>query len=116
MAECGYRGKPLLSLIEEPQNIPIIDYRHKQKEDETRQYLDTDVIYNRPREVFWVDDKSKVIGLTYKEYDKSCDSLRYGFHPHYQDNRIFRLNRSLEPSSFNQIARDSQRFKLLYKK
>ncbi|HFI0840837.1 TPA: transposase, partial [Streptococcus suis] len=49
-------------------------------------------------------------------YDKSCDSLRYGFHPRYQDNRIFRLKRSVEPIIFNQVARDSQKFKRLYKK
>ncbi|HFI0186192.1 TPA: transposase, partial [Streptococcus suis] len=36
--------------------------------------------------------------------------------PHYQDNRIFRLKRSVEPIIFNQVARDSKKFKRLYKK
>lgn len=116
MADRGYSGIPLQNLIEEATIIPIIDHPHKWKEDETRQYLDTDVTYNQSGEVFWVDDKGKAIQLIYKGYDKSCDSLRYGFHPRYQDNRIFRLKRSVEPIIFNQVARDSQKFKRLYKK
>ena len=35
-----------------------------------------------------------MIELIYKGYDQSSDSLRYGFHPKYNDNRIFRINRS----------------------
>ncbi|HFU3968476.1 TPA: transposase, partial [Streptococcus suis] len=116
MADRGYSGIPLQNLIEEATMIPIIDHPRKWKEDETRQYLDTDVIYNQSGEVFWVDDKGKAIQLIYKGYDKSCDSLRYGFHPRYQDNRIFRLKRCVEPIIFNQVARDSKKFKRLYKK
>lgn len=116
MAVRGYSGTPLQTLLEEAHIIPIIDNPHKWKEDETKQYLDTDIIYNQSGEVFWVDDKGKAIQLIYKGYDKSCDSLRQGFHPSYQDSRIFRLKRSVEPIIFHQVGRDSQKFQHLYKK
>ncbi|MGU8000417.1 transposase, partial [Streptococcus suis] len=74
---------------------------HKWKEDSPRQYLDTDLIYNQSGQVFWVDDRGQAIQLVYKGYDSSSDSLRYGFHPKYQDKRIFRLKRCVEPIIFN---------------
>ena len=46
-ADKGYSGKPLQTLLEEAAIIPIIDNRHQWKEDETRQYLDTDLIGNQ---------------------------------------------------------------------
>ncbi|WP_223837093.1 transposase [Streptococcus pseudoporcinus] len=54
--------------------------------------------------------------LLYKGYDKFCDSLCYGFHSKNQDDRIFRLKRSVETIIFNQVARSSHKFKQLYKK
>lgn len=83
MAVRGYSGIPLQNLIEEATIIPIIDHPRRWKEDETRQCLDTDVIYNQSGEVFWVDDNGKATQLICKGYDKSCDSLQYGFHAHY---------------------------------
>ena len=81
MADKGYSGKPLQTLLEEAAIIPIIDNRHQWKEDETRQYLDTDLIGNQSGQVWYVADNGKAIELVYKGYDKSSDSLRYGFHP-----------------------------------
>lgn len=116
MADKGYSGSSLQTLLEEAHIITIIDNPHKWKENDTRQYLDTDLIYNQSGEVFWVDDRGQAIQLIYKGYDSSSDSLRYGFHPKYQDDRIFRLKRCVEPIIFNQVARDSKKFKRLYKK
>ena len=116
MADKNYSGKPLQNLLEDADILPLIDNPHYWKEDETRQYLDTDLVYNQSGEVFWVDDKGELIQLQYRGYDKSCDSLRYGFHPKYHDKRQFRLKRSVEPIIFNKIGRDSQKFKNLYKK
>lgn len=115
-ADRGYSGAPLQNLLEDADIIPIIDNPHKWKEDETRQYLDTNLIYNQSGEVFWVDEKGKAEKLIYKGYDKSCDSLRYGFHPGQDDDRIFRLKRRVDPIIFNKVARDSEKFKKLYKK
>ncbi len=116
MADKGYSGSPLQYLLEEADITPIIDHPHKWQGDDTRQYLDTDLIYNQSGEVFWVTDRGQAIQLVYKGYDSSCDSLRYGFHAKYQDRRIFRLKRCVEPIIFNQVARDSKKFKRLYKK
>ena len=52
-ADRGYSGAPLQNLLEDADIIPIIDNPHKWKEDETRQYLDTDLIYNQSGEVIW---------------------------------------------------------------
>lgn len=116
MADRGYSGEPLQHLLEDADILPIIDAPHRWKEEETRQYLDTDIVYNQSGQVFWVDDQCEEIELLYKGYDKSCDSLRYGFHPQYQDSRIFRLKRSFEPIIFNKVGRASQKFKRQYKK
>lgn len=116
MADKGYSGEPLQYLLEDASIIPIIDNPHRWKEEETRQYLETDLVYNQSGQVFWVDDKGTLHRLLYKGYDASCDSLRYGFHPRYKEEVIFRLKRSIEPIIFNKIARDSQKFKNLYKK
>ncbi|HFI0696009.1 TPA: transposase [Streptococcus suis] len=116
MADKGYSGRPLQALLEEAHIITIIDNPHKWREDSPRQYLDTDLIYNQSGQVFWVDDRGQAIQLVYKGYDSSSDSLRYGFHPKYQDKRIFRLERCVESIIFNQVARDSRKFERLYKK
>lgn len=115
MADKGYSGKPLQDLLEDANIIPVIDNRHQWKEDETRQYLNTDLIYNQNGQVWYVDEHGKAIELIYKGYDNSCDSLRYGFHPKYQNSKIYRLKRSVEPIIFNIIARSSAKFKKLYK-
>ncbi|MGZ7196580.1 transposase, partial [Streptococcus pyogenes] len=80
MADRGYSGEPLQDLLEGADILPIIDAPHRWKEEEIRQYLDTDIVYNQSGQVFWVDDQCEEIELLYKGYDKSCDSLRYGFH------------------------------------
>lgn len=116
MADRGYSGEPLQNLLEDAQIIPIIDTPHRWKEDETRQYLNTDLIYNQDGQVYWVDDRGQLIELQYRGYDHSSDSLRYGFHPKYQDKRVFRLKRSSEPIIFNKVGRASQKFKRLYQK
>lgn len=116
MADRGYSGEPLQNLLEKKGIIPIIDNPHRWKEDKTRQYLDTDLIYDQSGNVWYVDDRGKQIKLLYKGYDKSKDSLRFGFHPSQKNPKIYRLKRSVEPIIFNRVARSSAKFKQLYKK
>ncbi|MGZ7144995.1 transposase, partial [Streptococcus pyogenes] len=47
MADRGYSGEPLQDLLEGADILPIIDAPHRWKEEETRQYLDTDIVYNQ---------------------------------------------------------------------
>ena len=60
-------------------------------------------------------DNGKAIELVYKGYDKSSDSLRYGFHPKYNNSKSYRLKRSVEPIIVTIVARSSAKFKRLYK-
>ncbi|MDQ8759235.1 hypothetical protein [Streptococcus ruminantium] len=109
-------GVPLQSLLEEGHILPIIDNPLDGTETKPGSILDTDLLYNQSGEVFWVDDQGEAVQPLYKGYDKSCDRLRYGFHPKDQEDWIFRLKRSVDPIIFNQVARDSKKFKCLYKK
>ena len=51
-----------------------------------------------------------------KGYDKSRNSQRYGFHPKYNDKRIFRIPLKTDPRIFTKLARSSDKWKKLYKK
>lgn len=117
MADRGYDGKPLIDKIERRSITAIIDNRHMWKDGErTRQYKETDLIYDEDGRVFFIDDCGKSIPLIYEGYDSSTDSLRYKFHPKYSDCRIFRIKRSEDVRIFPKVARTSYKFKRLYKK
>lgn len=103
-------------MLKEKGIVPIIDICNKWKDgEETHQYKNTQLVYNYKGDVFYVPDKGEQIKLAYKGYDKSSDSLRYGFHPKYDDNRIFRIKCSTDPRIFNPVARDSKKWERLYK-
>lgn len=117
LADRGYDGTPLLELIESKDMVPIIDIKNQwAKDTHTKQYRDTDLIYTYNGQVFFVDDRGKEVELVYKGYDKSSDSLRYGFKPQHQDSRIFRIKRVEDRRVFSKVARNSPKFKRLYKK
>ena len=44
------------------------------------------------------------------------NSQRYGFHPKYNDKRIFRIPLKTDPRIFTKLARSSDKWKKLYKK
>ncbi|WP_229311382.1 transposase [Streptococcus sp. HF-1907] len=73
------------------------------------------MIGNQSGQVWYVADNGKAIELVYKGYDKSSDSLRYGFHPKYNNSKSYRLKRSVEPIIVTIVARSSAKFKRLYK-
>lgn len=115
MADRGYDGTPLIKKIERRSMTAIIDNRHMWKDGEqTRQYRDTDLVYDEDGQVFFVDNFGKPILLKYEGYDCSNDSLRYKFHPKYDDRRIFRIKRSEDVRIFSKVARTSHKFKRLY--
>ncbi len=96
--------------------IAIIPPRHMWKDEESRQYKDTALFYNQDGEVFYRTEDYEMIELIYKGYDQSSDSLRYGFHPKYNDNRIFRINRSEDIRIFQKVSQQSYKFERLYNK
>lgn len=61
------------------------------------------------------DDGTKT-EMIYKGYDKSTDSLRYGFKPQKHDKRIFSIKCEEDRRISTPVARSSHKWKRLYKK
>lgn len=116
LADRGYDCTDLIEWLETEDVAPIIDIRNCWKGEETRQFKDTDLIYNYKGKVYFVSEKGEPIELQYKGYDKSRKCLRYGFHPKYKDKRIFRIPLKTDPRIFTRVARNSSKWKRLYKK
>lgn len=70
-----------------------------------KQYKDTDVVYTYDGKVYYIDENGNRIKLRYLGYDKSSDSLRYGFKPQYKDNRVFRIKCDTDKRIFVTVAR-----------
>ena len=117
MADKAYDDTKIIEYLEEKSIAAIIDICNKWKDGEkTKQYKDTDIVYTYDGKVYYVNDKNEEIKLKYLGYDKSSNSLRYGFHPQYNDNRIFRISCDTDKRIFVTVARDSKKWGRLYKK
>ena len=79
-----YLQKTLLKLLSSILN----NWKNGEK---TKQYKDTDIVYTYDGKVYYINDKGKEIKLRYLGYDKSSYSLKYGFSPQYNDNRVLRI-------------------------
>lgn len=112
MADKGDDSVNFRKFIEEQGIIAVIPPRHmwKDKDEENRQYKDSALYYNQDEEVFYRTEDFQLISLVYK----GTDSLCYGFHPKYNDNRIFRINRSEDIRIFPKVSQQSHKFKRLY--
>lgn len=113
MADKGYDSVEFRKFIEEQGLIAIIPPRHMWKDEESRQYKDTALYYNQDGQVFYRTEDYEMIELVYKGYIQSTDSLRYGFHPKY-NNQIFRINRSEDIRIFPKVSQQSHKFERLY--
>lgn len=117
LGDRGYDGTPLIKRLEGKGIVPIIDICNKWRDGEkTKQYKDTPLTYTFNGKVFYTNDTGKEIELMYKGYDKSNDSARYGFHPKYNDKRIFRIKLEEDRRIFLPVGRQSMKFKRLYRK
>lgn len=114
LADRGYDSTELIEWLETEGIAPIIDIRNMWKGDETKQFKDTDLVYSFNGKVYYVDGKGKETELVYKGYDKSRNSSRYGFHPKYNDKRIFRIPLETDKRVFTRVARNSKKWKRLY--
>lgn len=118
----GYDSTDFLELIRSLGAIPIIDKRIIRKGDPLLQYKDTIVYYTEAGEVYYLDfaETSREINpdtgyprcmkrAIYKGYDAQRQALRYmcGFHQ-------YRLYIKDNPRMFNEVARDSLKFKREY--
>ncbi len=110
-ADKGYDGEELIKKVKSYDIKPIIDIREMWKDSETKQYKDTDIVYNNKGEVFLVTNNCETIKLKYEGYDKTRNTLRYS-----NGKKIYSINITEDERIFTPIARDSTKFKLLYNK
>lgn len=90
---------------------PIIDICNKWKDGErTRQYKDTDIVYDYKGNVYYINDRLEEIPMVYMGYDRNRDALRYKY-----ENKIYRILRKEDERIFTPIARNSKKFKRIYK-
>ena len=117
LGDRGYDSTTLIKKLEGNGIIPVIDICNKWRDGEkTKQYKNTNLTYTFNGKVYYTNDSGKEIELMYKGYDKSNDSARYGFHPKYKDNRIFRIKLNEDRRIFLPVGRQSKKFRRLYKK
>ena len=91
--------------------IPIVDIRNCWKDGEaTRQYKDTDMVYDYQGNVYMIDDKSKQHRMHYEGYDSQKKCLRYSY-----KGKTYKIYTSYDERVFLPVARDSMKFGRLYK-
>lgn len=106
----GYDSKELHNKVIEIGAKPIIDKRNMWKDgSKTKQYKDTDIVYDQEGNVYFVDENLKNHPMKYLGYDKERDALRYG----YAD-KVYRINRTEDERIFTPVARNSKKYKRLY--
>ena len=107
LADRGYDSTNLINWLTTENIAPIIDIRNCWKVEETRQFKDTDIVYNYRGKVYYIEETTgKKIELEYRGYDKSRKSQRYGFHPKYNDKRIFRIPLKTDCRIITKVARN----------
>lgn len=115
MADRGYDGKDFLKRVEDKTIHPIVDIKNMWRGEETKQYRNTDFIYNYKGDVFFVKENGEHVRASYKGYHKASDSLRYATHPKdgVKPQTIY-IKRDTDPRLFTQVGRDSKKFQRLY--
>ena len=87
-------------------------------QEETLKEIDNQPLaYNEDGEVFYIKDikTGEYKKLKYLGYDRQRKCLRYGF-KYDNKNKVFRIPISIDRRIFLPVARDSAKFKRLYKK
>jgi len=107
----GYDSIDMIKAVKGAGINPVIDIRNCWKDgEETKQYKDTDIVYNYKGDVFYVDDKCEKHKMKYEGYDKQKKCLRYS-----HEGKIHKIYTSYDERVFLPIARDSNKFKRIYK-
>ncbi len=117
LMDAGYDNGDRNKLLKQEYDInPLVDNRHMWRGEKLREIDNQPLAYNEDGEVFYIKDitKEEYEKLKYLGYDKERESLRYGF-KYGQDKRVFRIPLDVDRRIFLPIARDSDKFKRLYK-
>jgi hypothetical protein len=109
----GYDSLGMILSIKSAGINPIIDIRNCWKDGEkTKQYKNTDMVYNYKGEVFYVEcvnGNSVLNKMKYEGYDKQKNRLRYS-----HAGKVYRISISYDERVFLPVARDSDKFKRLF--
>lgn len=125
MLDRGYDSQGMLESVRKKEIKPIIDNRIMRKGDKTIQYKESEIYYTESGECYTVDygedevkaeKMNEMTGLPnyfrrmkYEGYDKKRRSLRYSY-----QGKVSRIKIAYDPRVFNEVARNSKKFKRLY--
>ena len=111
-ADKGYDDGKLIDFLKDHEIKAVIDIRNQwSKEEKTKQYRNTNIVYNYKGEVGIIDDKGEYSSLKYLGYDKVKDTLRYT-----DGKKVYSIELGEDRRVFTQIARDSQKWQRIYRK
>lgn len=116
LADAGYDNGTRNKKLKEEYNInPIVDIRRMWAKDEEYREIENQMLaYNQDGEVFFIKEDNSYEKLKYIGYDKINKALRY---TRYEiGNNVYRISLDTDRRIFTPIARDSNKFKKLYKK
>ncbi len=107
----GYDSLATIKFLKGKGVTPIVDIRNMWGDGETtKQYKDTNLIYDAKGEVFYVDEAGIAIKMKYEGFDKCKNCLRYSHR-----GKIYKIYINYDERIFLPIARDSAKFKSIYK-
>lgn len=105
----GYDAQETLNLCRTNGIVPIIDNRVYTK-GESVQYKNTRIYYDEKCNVYYDDEaEMELQPMKYVGYDKHRNAIRYMY-----KGKVYRLLIKENPKVFNQVARNSKKFKKLY--
>jgi len=111
MLDRGYDSTEMIRVLKTAGIIPIVDIRNCWKDGEvTKQYKDTDIVYDYRGNVYYVDDSGKQHRMRYEGYDCKKKCLRYSF-----NSKIYKIYIRYDERVFLPVARDSMKFARLYR-
>jgi len=117
IADAGLDNGERNKLLKEGYDInPIVDIRHMwTKSEKLREVENKPLAYSEDGEVYYIKDiiTGEYEKLMYLGYDKQRSCLRYG---HIAAPGVYRIPLSIDYRVFTPVARDSEKFKKLYKK
>lgn len=118
LADAGYDDGERNKILKDKYNInPIVDNRHMWKEEKLREIENKPIAYNEDGEVYYIKDikTGEYEKLKYLGYDKQRKCSRYGF-KYNNKNKVFRIPINIDRRIFLPVARDSEKYKRIYKK
>lgn len=110
-ADKGYDSEDIITFLKNNDIKPIIDIKNQWKDETTKQYKDTNIVYTYDGKVYYVEDNGELVPMRYLGYDKVKDKLRYS-----HNGKVYGIELSTNYRVFTPISRDSKKWKRLYNK